>query len=61
MKQNTEQLVDAEELRRRLWAANCRPGLRTIRRWQKQKIIPCIRIGRGIFFDLQQVRESLKK
>ena len=52
-------LVDAETLRVVLWDKRCRPSLRTVRDWQRRKILPYFKIGKGVFFDVEQVRASL--
>jgi hypothetical protein len=54
-------LVDAEGLINVLWDSACKPGLRTIRRWQQRKLIPYIRVGRLVFFDPPAVRQALDK
>jgi hypothetical protein len=61
MREQTNGLVDIEELRRRVWHPKCRPGLRTLKRWQKQKLLPCIRLGGRVFFDVEEVRAALVK
>jgi hypothetical protein len=36
-----------------------RPGLRTIRRWQKMRLVPFLKIGGRVLFDPLQVRRAL--
>jgi hypothetical protein len=36
-----------------------RPSLRTIRRWQKMRLVPFLKIGTRVFFDPVQVRRAL--
>jgi hypothetical protein len=57
----TKQLVDAEQLRIVLWNEGSRPTLRTIRNWQLQGIIPSIKMGRLVFFDVDDVRAHLER
>ena len=53
-------LVDVHRLREILWPdARCRPCLRTVRRWQSQRLVPHVKIGRSVFFDPAQVRRAL--
>ena len=52
-------LVKIEQLRDELFAKGARPGLRTLHTWKRNKIIPHIRIGHLIFFDVEQVRAAL--
>jgi len=37
-----------------------RPGLRTLRTWQKERLIPYHRIGRGVFFCADEVRAEFE-
>jgi hypothetical protein len=57
----TKKLFDAEKLRVELWAEGCAPALRTIREWQAKRIIPSIRIGGRVFFDIDEVRSCLER
>lgn len=61
MKIDTEKLVSAEKLLETLFEPDCRPSLRTVRRWQRARVIPYVKIGSLVFFDLEKVRESLSR
>ena len=58
---DTAKLLTAQQLVKRIFAPECRPTLRTIRTWTKQRRIPCYRIGRLVFYDEEQVRAALQK
>ena len=55
------QLVDAEGLLKAAFDEQSRPSLRWVRQQQKARSIPYIKIGRLIFFDLEQVKEALAR
>src|SRR5260370_42459944 len=55
-----EQLVSAARLLEILWDKACRPSLRWLRRQQKNRAIPYIRIGRRIWFCPSQVLTHLR-
>lgn len=53
-------LVDAVGLAEALFPdPRSRPGIRTIRRWQKMRLIPFLKIGKKVLFDPVQVRRAL--
>jgi hypothetical protein len=52
-------LVDAKGLLTALFDESCRPSLRWIRDQQRRRAIPFVRIGRLVFFDVNQVRARL--
>jgi len=53
-------LVDAVGLAEALCPdPRSRPGLRTIRRWQKMRLVPFLKIGGRVLFDPVQVRRAL--
>jgi hypothetical protein len=53
-------LVDAVGLAEALCPdPRSRPGLRTIRRWQKMRLVPFLKIGGRVLFDPLQVRRAL--
>jgi len=54
-------LVNAEELLTLLFEEASRPSLRWLRTQQKARTIPCVKIGRLIFFSPEQVRMALEK
>ena len=54
-----QQLVDASGLLKALFEERCRPSLRWLRDQQKAGAIPCRRLGRLVFFDLEEVRAAL--
>lgn len=58
---NTKNLVDAEKLREVLFDGPWRPTLRTIRAWQAANVIPYLKIGRRVFFDVDDVRAHLER
>lgn len=52
------QLVDGVKLLEVLFPKNCRPTLRWLRDQQIAKRVPYRKIGRLVFFDLDEVREA---
>jgi len=54
-------LVTAPDLLRILFAPSGRPSVRWLRTQQKAKVIPSYRIGRLVFFNPDEVRDSLAK
>lgn len=54
-------LITAEELLKHLFVESSRPSVRTVRNWQKQRLVPFVKLGRLIRFDLNQVRAALAK
>jgi len=52
-------LVDAKGLLDALFDESSRPSLRWIRDQQRSRAIPFVRIGRLVFFDVNQVRARL--
>ena len=53
-------LVGAEKLLEILWDASSRPSLRWLRDRQADKTIPCVKLGRRVWFDPPQVRHALE-
>ena len=55
-------LVGAETCRLIVWTdERSRPCMRTFRRYQRQRIIPVIKLGRRTFFDPAQVRAAIDR
>lgn len=55
-------LVCAETCRLIVWSdERGRPCMRTFRRYQRQRLIPFVKIGRRTFFDPAQVRAAIDK
>jgi len=52
-------LVSAEQLLELLFDEKSRPSLRWLRAQTKGKVIPHIRIGHLVFFDVEMVRAAL--
>jgi hypothetical protein len=59
MNENRKPLVDAPGLLAILFAPKCRPSVAWVRRKTKDRSIPCIPVGRLVFYDPDAVRESL--
>ena len=55
----TGKLLNAQGLLNELFSEECRPSLRWLRTQTKAKAIPCVRIGRLVFFDVEMVRAYL--
>jgi hypothetical protein len=53
------QLVDGRTLLETLFAKNCRPCLRWLRKQQREGKIPATKIGRLVFFDPEKVRQAI--
>jgi hypothetical protein len=51
--------IDGETLRVKAWDPKCRPTMRSIREWERKGLLPSVRIGRLVFFDLEEVRRAL--
>lgn len=56
----TEGLVDATALLRAVWKKESRPSLRWLRD-QQGKTIPMQKIGHRVWFDIDEVRDAMKK
>jgi len=54
-------LVDVRGLLEGLFPPECRPTPRWVRDQQKRGTIPYVRLGRLIFFDIDQVREAIAR
>jgi hypothetical protein len=54
---DTSQLVDAQGLLDALWPEASRPSLRWLRGQVAERKIPFVRMGRLVFFNVDQVRE----
>ena len=55
-------LVTAPKLLEVIWPdADCRPCIRSIRSWTASRILPSIRVGGLIFYDVDQVKAALAK
>ena len=52
-----ERYVRAPGLATALWESESRPSTQTIRNWQKNGIIPFFKVGHGVYFDVELVRE----
>jgi hypothetical protein len=56
------ELVGAETLLERLWPdQKDRPSLRTLRNWQKRRIIPYVRLGRLVYFHPDEVAQAIRE
>jgi hypothetical protein len=51
--------VRAPRLLELLFDEGDRPSLRTLRSWQRQRRVPFVRIGRGIYFDPMACKAAL--
>ena len=55
-------LVSAPKLLEVIWPdQECRPCIRSIRSWTASRILPSIRVGGLIFYDVDQVKAALAK
>jgi len=61
IERGTEKLVDAQTLLDLLFDERARPCLRSLRAWTANQIVPCIRCGGLIFYDVEQVRAALAR
>ena len=52
-------LVDAEGLLEALFDERSRPSVRWLRRMQDKRVIPFVRIGRLVRFDIGRVQQAL--
>ncbi|MDQ8193663.1 hypothetical protein QEH59_04470 [Coraliomargarita sp. SDUM461004] len=58
---NDAKYVDAEGLLVALFAEESRPSLRWVRKMQKQRVIPFLKAGGLVRFDIAEVRASLRR
>lgn len=56
-----KKLVDAEGLLLALFDDNSRPSLRWVRQMQTQRIIPYLKIGHLVRFDVEKVKLALEE
>ncbi len=61
MSEKQRKLVDAQGLLIALFDEDSRPSLRWVRQMQAQRRIPYLKIGHLVFFDIDEVRDSLAK
>jgi hypothetical protein len=61
MQLDTEKLVTSRKLLELLFAPDCRPSLRSLKRWKTARIIPHYKIGHRVYYDPDKVREKLAK
>lgn len=57
----TGKLVTSEQLLDALFAPECRPTVRWLRTMRKARVIPHVRIGHLVFFDVEMVRATLAR
>jgi len=57
----TIKLVNAETLLEILFDQRSRPSLRSLRKWTKDRVVPCVRCGGLVFYDVDQVKAALAK
>jgi hypothetical protein len=58
----TARLVTAPKLLEVIWPdEECRPCIRSIRSWTASRILPSVRVGGLIFYDVDQVKAALAK
>jgi hypothetical protein len=58
---DTSKLVKATQLLEMLFAPDCRPSMRSFKRWQQRRNIPYYKIGHAVFYDPVKVREKLEQ
>lgn len=56
--QSAQKLVNCDELLQELFTENARPSVRWLLNQVRARKIPFVRIGRLIFFDVEQVRKA---
>jgi hypothetical protein len=55
-------LVTARKLLELIWPdEECRPCVRSVRSWTASRILPSVRVGGLIFYDVEAVRAALAK
>jgi len=58
----TTGLVDVDTLLVLIWPnVKSRPSLRTVRTWTQGKLLPHVRLGRLIYYDVAEVRAELAR
>ncbi len=57
----TARLVTAPTLLEIVFDERSRPSLRSLRSWTANRIIPCIRCGGLVFYDVEQVKTALAR
>lgn len=53
--------MSANKLLETIFEPDCRPSLRSLRKWQSQGILPHVRLGKLVFFDPVAVRLALER
>ena len=61
MQDHSNKLVDARGLLDALFADGVKPTIKWVRNQQKARVIPFKKIGRLVFFDVQEVRAALNR
>ena len=52
-------LVNAQEILSLVWSEQSRPSLRWLRTATKNRAVPCVRVGRLVFYDPEAVTKAL--
>jgi hypothetical protein len=55
----TGKLLNSQELLEALFSQESRPSLRWLRNQMRARVIPFVRVGHLVFFDLELVRTAL--
>jgi hypothetical protein len=59
--ENLDCLTDAPQLLAALFPhESSRPCLRTLRQWQKQRVVPFVKVGRMVLFNPLKVKAALE-
>jgi hypothetical protein len=51
--------VRGPELLKILWGPESRPSMRTLSRMKERRMIPYVRLGRGLYYDPNEVKKAL--
>lgn len=58
---DTSKLVKAEQLLEALFPPESRPTVRWLRRMQRKRVIPYYKLGHGVWYNVEKVREAFEK
>jgi hypothetical protein len=61
MQRQTNKLVNAQTLLELLFDERSCPSLRSLRKWTKEQIVPSVRCGGLVFYDVEEVKAALAK
>lgn len=61
MQQAPSSFIGGRELLEALWSPGCRPSEGWLKEQRRMRRIPFMKVGRKVFYDLEQVRRHLEE